>query len=282
MSQPVSTPVLNKSLGFGGHSVRHTVFDGRAATSQTTHAFTVADVVGPVFTFVPPPITVSDCTAPGLGTATAVDACGSVTITNNAPAKFPLGQTTVTWTARDSAGNTSVATQIVTAVLGDDPSCCPQGTNLILGSSNNDTLIGTNGSDCILAKGGQDTISGGGGNDVISGGDGNDTVDGGSGNDMIFGGSGQDVLRGGIGNDTIRGEDGDDRCFGGDGLDVLLGGQGQDQLNGEGGDDQVFGEDGDDTLNGGLGNDLLNGGGLHDVCVGGGGANTFVSCEQVQ
>ncbi len=47
-----------------------------------------------------------------LGTATANDNC-SVTVSNNAPTSFPLGNTTVTWTATDGA-NTSTATQIVT------------------------------------------------------------------------------------------------------------------------------------------------------------------------
>ena len=35
-------------------------------------------------------------------------------ITNNAPALFPIGVTTVTWTATDASGNTATATQTVT------------------------------------------------------------------------------------------------------------------------------------------------------------------------
>jgi hypothetical protein len=38
----------------------------------------------------------------------------STDYTNDAPASFPLGNTTVTWTARDAAGNTATATQTVT------------------------------------------------------------------------------------------------------------------------------------------------------------------------
>ncbi|MBK6281835.1 MAG: HYR domain-containing protein [Draconibacterium sp.] len=37
-----------------------------------------------------------------------------MTFTNNAPAKFPVGNTTVTWTATDAAGNTATCTQLVT------------------------------------------------------------------------------------------------------------------------------------------------------------------------
>ncbi len=36
------------------------------------------------------------------------------TLTNNAPSTFPMGQTTVTWTATDASGNTSTAEQVVT------------------------------------------------------------------------------------------------------------------------------------------------------------------------
>ena len=37
-------------------------------------------------------------------------------ITNDAPAVFPLGETIVTWTATDSSGNTSSATQTISVV----------------------------------------------------------------------------------------------------------------------------------------------------------------------
>jgi hypothetical protein len=39
-----------------------------------------------------------------------------LTVTNNAPAAYPVGNTTVTWTAIDASGNTSSCTQIVTVV----------------------------------------------------------------------------------------------------------------------------------------------------------------------
>jgi len=62
------------------------------------------DRTPPQFTFVPPDLVISTCTNVNLGQATATDPCG-VTITKNAPTKFPLGTTLVTWTARDGAGN---------------------------------------------------------------------------------------------------------------------------------------------------------------------------------
>jgi Ca2+-binding RTX toxin-like protein len=166
--------------------------------------------------------TISVCTGANIGTATATDRCGGTTITNNAPAKFPLGPTTVTWTARDAAGNTASATQIVTAVLGDDASCCPNGTRVIVGTAGSDRLTGTAGSDCILGRGGDDIIDGGGGNDFISGGAGRDTITGGFGNDTIFGGADDDTIDSGPGDDFIDGGQGTDVCAGSLGTNVIV------------------------------------------------------------
>jgi gliding motility-associated-like protein len=55
-----------------------------------------------------------------LGTPTIADNC-SATASNDAPASFPLGTTTVTWTATDGSGNTATATQVVTVVDNIDP-----------------------------------------------------------------------------------------------------------------------------------------------------------------
>lgn len=274
-----STPA---TFPFGTRNVQLTVTDGFFTQAANANV-TVRDTQGPVVT-PPPDITITGCTAPSIGTATAFDVCSQTTasVTSDKPSRFPLGVTVVTYRAVDQFGNVGTATQRVTANLGDDTSCCPQGTNIIRGTSNNDTLSGTSGSDCILGFGGQDTINGNGGNDFISGGEGDDIIDGGSGNDRIYGGNGQDQLRGGIGTDFLDGGGGDDRCWGGDDADVLRGGQGQDQLFGENGDDQLFGDDGTDHLEGGAGNDLLDGGpGLGDVCIGGPGTDTLIvpACE---
>jgi hypothetical protein len=235
---------------------------------------------GPSFTSVPGDVTLAGCDAATIGTAVATDPCNRpVSITNDAPNPLPPGTTIVTWTATDATGHVATAVQRVTSILGDDPACCPAGTNVILGTSNNDNLVGTAGPDCILGLGAQDTIAGLGGNDFISGGHGDDNISGGSGNDVVFGGSGQDILNGGDGDDSLNGGDGDDVVNGGAGNDTLSGGQGQDQLNGQDGNDDLAGNDGDDTLSGGNGNDDLVGGPNNDTCNGGTGTNTFAQCE---
>ncbi len=242
---------------------------------------TVVDTTPPTLT-VPPDVTVTNCVSPNIGTATASDTCGGVTISNNRPATFPAGLTLVTYTATDSAGNVTTGVQRVITVLGDSTACCPPGSHVMMGTSNNDTLIGTSGVDCIVALGGQDTINGMGGNDVISGGEGDDNIQGGSGDDYIWGGNGQDPINGGTGADYIDGGGGDDTCRGGDQNDTIRGGQGQDKLYGENGNDLLFGDDGDDRLEGGYGDDTLNGGGLHDTCIGGPGTDTFLVCQTIQ
>jgi hypothetical protein len=251
-------------------------------TASDTVRITVVDTLPPVLT-VPPDIKTTTCRSPNIGTATAVDACGGpVAVFVDKPAVFPPGTTVVTYRAVDAAGNAVRQTQRVTVLLADDASCCPAGTRVLRGTSNNDLLTGNSGSDCILGFGGQDRLNGGGGKDYISGGEGDDVIDGGTGDDSLFGGNGQDQLTGGTGNDFIDGGGGDDTCRGGDQNDVIRGGDGQDRLFGDNGDDQLFGETGDDRLEGGAGNDALDGGGLHDTCVGGPGNNTFNQCQVQQ
>ncbi len=64
-----------------------------------------------------------------IGTATGTDNCGVPTITNDAPASFPIGNTTVTWTSTDGAGNFVTCTQVVTVVDNENPTItCPNDT----------------------------------------------------------------------------------------------------------------------------------------------------------
>jgi Thrombospondin type 3 repeat len=88
---------------------------GRSATANQN--VTVVDTTPPIITSVPPDLTLNDCTAADLGSPTATDDCaGTPTFTNNAPAKFRLGTTVVTWTASDVSGNHATATQNVTVI----------------------------------------------------------------------------------------------------------------------------------------------------------------------
>ena len=60
------------------------------------------------------PTVVSSCNStPSLGTPTT-GGCTTVTITNNAPATFPVGNTTVVWTVRADNGHSATTNQVVT------------------------------------------------------------------------------------------------------------------------------------------------------------------------
>ena len=87
-----------------------------------------------------------------IGSATATDDTdSSPTITNDAPASFPLGTTTVTWTATDSDGNSSTDTQTVTVRDTTPPAITPppnapfgtSGTSLSLTESDYGTATAT-------------------------------------------------------------------------------------------------------------------------------------------
>jgi hypothetical protein len=205
--------------GAGEFPVTLTVSDGTLTSSCTT-TVKIQDHTPPTL-IPPPPITISSCQSPNIGTPTVSDTCGGASWISNAPAKFPLGTTTVTYRARDGAGNTRTAEQRVTAILADDASCCPAGLNVILGTSGSDNIVGTAGADCIVARGGDDVIDARGGNDVVSAGSGRDNVQGGFGNDRIFGRDGDDTIDAGPDNDTIDGGAGIDTCAGSSGTNTI-------------------------------------------------------------
>jgi len=114
----------------GATVVTWTAHDEKSRTSTATQTVTVVDTTPPIFTFIPPDITMNNCGPAALGVPAATDDCaGSPTFTNNAPAIFLVGTTPVTWTARDASGNTALATQMVTVhdLVPPTVACVPDG-----------------------------------------------------------------------------------------------------------------------------------------------------------
>jgi hypothetical protein len=116
---------------------------GNMATCSQT--ITVNDTTPPVITR---PANITQGTDPGLcsatvtvGTATATDNCGSVSVvgvrndTLPLNAAYPKGVTIITWTATDACGLTSTCTQTVTVNDTEKPAItfCPGNTNVATG-----------------------------------------------------------------------------------------------------------------------------------------------------
>jgi hypothetical protein len=76
----------------------------------------------------------NSCVATGvaLGTPTTGDNCSVSSVSNDAPATFPLGPTTVTWTVADNHGHTATATQVITVVDNQPPTITLNGNVITL------------------------------------------------------------------------------------------------------------------------------------------------------
>jgi len=116
----------------GANTVTLTVTDVNGNISTCTSLVTVVDLIAPVITCPAPVVVSADpgvCSASfvAIGMATAVDNCSGVTIVNNGLAVYPLGATTVTWTATDIFGNSSTCDQIITVIDSENPviTCAP-------------------------------------------------------------------------------------------------------------------------------------------------------------
>ena len=117
---PAITNDAPESFPLGDTIVTWTATDSSDNAATATQTVTIQDTT-------PPSITApADHTAEAAGIMTILNAGDygtptvsdiadpSPTITNDAPESFPLGNTTVTWTAADSSGNEATAAQTVT------------------------------------------------------------------------------------------------------------------------------------------------------------------------
>jgi hypothetical protein len=116
---PTCAPLSGTSFPLGPTTVTCTATDAAGNTALASFTVNVVDTTPPVLT-VPGDFTAEAndvLSALDIGMATATDFFEPVTIANNAPPDgFPLGPTTVTWTATDANGNVATATQHVTVV----------------------------------------------------------------------------------------------------------------------------------------------------------------------
>jgi len=191
------------------------------------------------------------------GVGIAVDSSNNAYVTGaTTSTDFP----TASFQNTNAGGQDAFVTKLAQAFQVDCDPNTPK-ANIIIGTTDPDSLSGTSDKDVIFGLGGDDYIAGLSGNDCLDGGTGKDHLDGGTGKDQLFGGEQDDRLDGGTDNDQ------------------LFGGPGNDRLNGGTGKDRLFGEEGNDTLLGGTNNDFLDGGPDTDTCNGGSGSNTILNCS---
>ncbi len=110
-SAPAIFPVGTTTVGFYA-------YDGHGASAVAYTSVTVRDTTPPTFVTVPAPIVVTQADAAGtpvtVPMATVVDNCECAAVSSDAAVLFPVGKTTVTFTAVDAAGNRATATTTVT------------------------------------------------------------------------------------------------------------------------------------------------------------------------
>jgi uncharacterized delta-60 repeat protein len=125
LSLPLNGSVRARGRATGGQ------YNGSSSLIEQVGSFAFPDTVPPVLTC-PPDVTVyadsGQCYASGvaLGTPTASDNSGTVTVSSNAPTRFALGTNTVVWTATDPSSNSTTCSQQVIVLEAAPPTVtCP-------------------------------------------------------------------------------------------------------------------------------------------------------------
>ncbi|HEY6001043.1 MAG TPA: Ig-like domain-containing protein [bacterium] len=120
---PVVTNNAPASFDLGNASVVWTARDAAGNQATASQAVHVTDAAAPVLPASLPPVNVVLGTTPVLTPPVAADACdGNVTASTGASvAGLPLGDTTITWTATDRAGNVARVTQALHVFTPNQP-----------------------------------------------------------------------------------------------------------------------------------------------------------------
>jgi hypothetical protein len=135
VSGPSCSAQSGDTFPLGSTVVNCTASDAAGHSTSDSFTVTVVDTTAPSLTL-PPSITTAQTACPGTPVAipaSASDLSGAVTLVSDAPALYPAGTTTVTFTATDGSGNQVTGTVNVTVVDDTAPaiaSAAPSQTSL--------------------------------------------------------------------------------------------------------------------------------------------------------
>jgi len=270
-----------------------TATDSSGNSATATQTVTVVDTTAPSIT-APDSITIEASGAEGnladIGLGSGSDTVEIISVTSDSPDTFPLGETVITWTATDSSGNSTTATQTVTVVDTTAPELIvPE--NVIVDSFSLENLVEIGDADTLDLVDVSPTIT----NDAPETFPLGDTIvtwnvsdNFGNSNsfqqvvsvqacgqslsdyNQILGSSEDDILIGTDASDLIFALGGNDIIFGGEGNDCIIGGEGYDIIKGNSGDDKLIG---------GLGFDIIDGGDDHDISYDSA-SDIVIKCEE--
>jgi len=297
----------------GKTAITWTAKDAAGNISNATQTVDVVDTTAPII--IAPQNIIVNATSPisnnvEIGNATAKDAVGVASITNDAPQVFSFGQTIVTWKATDTSGNSATATQKITVVDRSPPQLNipadivvnatafempiqigqAAATGIIDASpkiTNNATASFPLGKTIVewnaIDKFGNSksltqsvTVLACGkpesSYNLVMGTENDDILVGKIGvSNLIISLGGNDIIRAGTSGDCIIAGNGDNVIFGGNGDDTIIAGNGNNIIKGGSGNDKI-------TV--GTGSNIIDGGDGHNTCTADNVSHdTIVNCE---
>jgi hypothetical protein len=311
--EPVTiTNNATKTFALGKTTILWIATDKAGNTANATQTVDVVDTTAPKI-IAPKNIVVNATSATDnhvdIGNATVSDAVKVVSLTNNAPSVFPFGNTTVTWTATDEAGNKQTSTQVIQVVDRTPPNLIIPSdivinataftTPVTLGQATATGIIDTSpkitnnatsqfpiGKSIVEWKaidkfGNTKTMTQTvsvlacgkpeSAYNLIMGTTGDDTLTGSVVPNLIIGLSGNDIIHAGPAGDCIIAGNGDNIILGGNGNDIIIAGDGNNVIKTGSGNEQIHVGDGSNIIQGGTG---------HNTCyLGNPSKDTVVNCE---
>ncbi len=299
IQQVTITNNASKTFSLGTTNILWTATDASGNKANATQTVDVVDTVAPTIT-APRNIIVNATSSTGthvvIGNSTASDNVKVVTISNDAPTLFQFGNTTIVWTAKDEAGNTVNATQVVQVVDRSPPQliiptdvitdATAFQTPLVIGDANGTGIIDTTpkitsnstglfhigktivqwtatdkfGNEKTLDQTVTVLACGKSSSDynLLMGTNSSDTLTGSTVPNLIIGLGGNDIIHEGPSGDCVIAGGGNNIIYAGNGTNTIYAGNGDNIIKGGNGNMQVFAGTGSNMIQGGSGQNTCN------------------------